>query len=353
MDDSPETNIKPNVPKAQPKPPPIVAESSVPMREIQRIVGDDCMYKRTSTGTKIFPQTKEKYDFCIKSLKEGMIEFHSYNSKENKLYTTFVYGLPRLKPDEIMEDLKTYNLSPKSVSEVVTKYSSADDAVYKIQFERKSFNPNYLRNVKSICKVLITWKKHKPKKSERPTQCWNCLMYGHGGDHCNRKPACMTCAKTHKTSECPFTKDNKRPAVFSCFNCKQAGEERTDHAANDIKCPLRQKYLEIRQRVTSGHSRRVQVGRPRHTNAHSQGNTTHHITNVHSQANTTHHITSPHHTNRHTYASTVINEGNDLFTIDELFNIFSSALDDLSRCTSKVQQIHVVMSLLKYAHDIK
>lgn len=340
MDDLPETNINLNVSKPTVKPPPIVADVRVPMREIQLITGEDCIYKRTSIGTKIFPQTKEKYEFCVKALKEGLIEFHSFKSKENKLFTTYLYGLPRLSPDDILNDLKNYNLSPTSVTEIQTKYSSIDDAVYKVQFDRKSFNPSYLNNVKSICSVIIKWKKHKPSKSDRPTQCWNCLMYGHGGDHCNRKPACMSCAKMHKTTECPLTKENKRLAVFSCFNCKQAGEQRSDHAANDINCPLRKRYLEIRQKVTTNHSKRAQIGRPR--NAHP-----------HSHTYAAQQCTTSSQPSGHTYADAARKNDCDLFSIDELFNIFASALDDLSRCTNKVQQIQVVMSLLKYAHDIK
>lgn len=39
-----------------PKPPPIVADSSIPLKEVNHLHGSDCIYKRTSVGTKIFPQ---------------------------------------------------------------------------------------------------------------------------------------------------------------------------------------------------------------------------------------------------------------------------------------------------------
>lgn len=82
------------------------------------------------------------YKFCVNALKVGKMDFHSYNSKENKMYTTSLYGLLTLSPDEVSDNLKTYNLSPTMVTEVKTKYSSVNDAVYKIQFERTSFNPS-------------------------------------------------------------------------------------------------------------------------------------------------------------------------------------------------------------------
>lgn len=343
MDDTPQTNINQVVRPY--KPPPIVSDINISLREIQHILGNDCVYKRTSIGTKIFPQTQEKYAFCIEALKENKIEFHSFNSKENRLYTTFLYGLPRLDPKDIVAELTNYNLSPTSISEVKTRYSSANDAVYKVQFVRKTFNPSSLHNVKTISNVIITWKKSKQKRSDKPTQCWKCLMYGHGGEHCNRQPACMTCAKPHFTNDCPLTKDNKRPAAFSCFNCKKHGKERSDHSANDVKCPLRALYLEIRTNATNRQSKRVNKT---HLRSHSSNVPLNAQPNENSSSNA-----GNSRNNGRSYAGVSREVNNDLFNIDQLFNIFTSALDELSRCTTKVQQIQVVMSLLKYAHDIK
>lgn len=335
MDDTPEYNTNLTLEKS--KPPPIVADSIISLREIQHLLGNDCVYKRTSIGTKIFPQDQEKYDSCIKTLRDNEIQFHTFNSKENKLYTAFIYGLPKMDTNDILKDLNNYNLSPKSVVEVKTKYSSLDDAVYKVMFPRKTFTPNSLHNVKTICNVVITWKKNKPRKANNPTQCWNCLMFGHGGEHCNRLPACMTCAGTHTTASCPFTQNNKKPAVFSCFNCKKHGKERSDHSANDLKCPLRAEYLEIRSRVTSSPTKRSTTRRQQSSNF------------------TPPTINMPINSQRssRSYADIARGETSDLFSIDEIFGIFTSALDELSRCTTKVQQIQVVMSLLRYAHDIK
>lgn len=340
MDYTPDTN-KTNLEKSY-KPPPIVADVNVSLKEIKHILGDDCVYKRTSIGTKIFPLTLEKYEFCKKSLSEGKIEYHTFNSKANRTYTTFLYGLPRVDKNDIINELKNYNLSPTSISEVNTKYSSENDAVYKVQFLQKMFNPSSLQIVKTICNVIIYWKKSKPKKNNNPTQCWKCLMYGHGGEHCNRKPACMTCANNHLTSDCPYTKNNKRPAAFSCFNCKKHGNERTDHSANDLKCPLRALYLEIRSNATNRQPKR----------AHKRSYSSNVPLNTQTNRNSSHSFGNSQYDGR-SYAGVAREANNDLFNIDQLFNIFTSSLDELSRCTTKIQQIQVVMSLLKYAYDIK
>ena len=85
-----------------------------------------------------------------------------------------------------------------------------------------------------IGNVIITWKKYKPKNGDKPTQCWNCPMYEHGGVQCHMSSACMICAESHHANACPFNVSEKRPAVFICFNCKKHGKDKTDHAANDV-----------------------------------------------------------------------------------------------------------------------
>lgn len=339
-----ESNITPA--SKSPKPPPIVVDISNSFEEIQHLLGNDCIYKRTSIGTKVFPQNADKYAFCLNALKENKIEFHSFNAKENRLFTIFLYGLPQISCDDIIEDIKGYNLTPVSVTEVKTKYSNVNDAVYKVQFTRNSFNPSSLRNIKSICNVIVTWKRHKPKRNEKPTQCWNCLMYGHGGEHCNRRSACMICANNHKSDDCPLNKSDKRLVAFTCFNCKKNGETRFDHSANDVNCPWRAHYLEARAKATTNNHAKRQT--PKRRNSF--------VNNVSEYPSINGTIPSSRNLqcgNQASYSQQLKSNKSGLFNIDELFEIFTSALDDLSRCTNKVQQIQVVMNMVKYAYDFK
>lgn len=43
------------------------------------------------------------------------------------------------------------------------------------------------------------------------------------------------------------------------------------------------------------------------------------------------------------------NSTTELFSTDELFNIFTEATAKLRNCTTKMEQISVIMGLLKYA----
>lgn len=322
------------------KPPPIVIDEHISLKRVQELLGANCMYKRTSIGTKVFPKNNECFVKCKQTLLENKVEFHSFNSKENRTYTVFLYGLPKLSTSDIKSDIESYNISPLSITEIKTQFSSADNAVYKVQFARKTFNPQSLKNVKAICSVIVSWKKHKPKKSDNPTQCWKCLMYGHGGDHCNRSSVCMYCAKQHHTNDCPLLLQEKSPAAFSCFNCKKHGKERTDHSANDVKCPMRALYLETRAKATTKNPR----GRSNNNQQHTQRlNYTDQTINNQRNINIPHNVLS--------YADCTSGR-HDLFSIDELFNIFTTALADLKQCTNKIQQIHVVMSMVKHAYGL-
>lgn len=319
------------------KPPPLVVDAKINLSDLQTLLGKDPVYKRTSIGTKVFPPNIESYEKCKSILLGKKFEFHTFNSKENRLYTMFLYGLPKLKIEDIKKDIEEYNLTPSSITEVNTKFSSVNNAVYKVQFARKNFSPKSLSNVSSLCNIMVTWKKYKPRKNDNPTQCWNCLMYGHGGEHCNRLPACMICANQHHTKVCPLQNQEKMPAVFSCFNCKKNGKERTDHSANDINCPFRSLYLETRSKATRKNSRN-------HNNRQSSPqyfNNDVHTTNLNNNSNH----------NTLSYANCV-RGNNDLFNIDELFNIFTTALSDLQKCTTKIQQIQIVMSMVKYAYGL-
>mgnify|MGYP006393538539 CR=1 FL=1 len=58
---------------------------------------------------------------------------------------------------------------------IVTKFSSNNNAVYKVQFVRKNFNPNALKNVRTISNVIISWKKYKSNLIGKTTQFDICL----------------------------------------------------------------------------------------------------------------------------------------------------------------------------------
>lgn len=102
MDSDPISNIHE---VKQTKPPPLVVDTNTTLTELQNLLGKDAVFKRTSIGTKVFPQSFEKYEFCKKVLQDKKLEFHSFNPKENRLYNIFLYGLPKISTDDIKNDI--------------------------------------------------------------------------------------------------------------------------------------------------------------------------------------------------------------------------------------------------------
>lgn len=55
--------------------------------------------------------------------------------------------------------------------------------------------------------------------------------------------------------------------------------------------------------------------------------------------------------NRPTYSDQLRlnNNQEQMYSFEELFQIFTTSASELARCTTKLEQIQVIMSLLKYA----
>ena len=132
-------------------------------------------------------------------------------------------------------------------------------------------------------------------------------MYGHGGKHSHRSFACMICTLL---MACPFNAGEKRPLVFTCFNCKK--HDKTDHAANDISCPFPSVELETRARVSrkSTRSNRLILNFQYWVTKTNNGN------------------------NSYVSFATQVKNSSKLFSTDEHFKILTTAVEDLQRCTA-------------------
>lgn len=62
----------------------------------------------------------------------------------------------------------------------------------------------------------------------RPSQCYNCLLYGHASEGCKFEPRCVKCAQGHQTKNCP----HRGKITPKCANCGQ------DHVASYGGCPM-------------------------------------------------------------------------------------------------------------------
>lgn len=328
--------------------PPIVVDDTHGFSTVVKLMGKDYDFKRMSIGTKIISPTIQLYDNAMKKLKTFSFKYYSHESKDTKLFKLFLYGLPRIDLKLIEDELKSeYNVSPVSIKEIATVRSSQDDALYMLEFDKTQNSKAHILKIKRLCSIVIYWR--NPLKSKKgPTQCTKCAMYGHGSKNCYRNNICIGCGGDHDWSVCQVSKipDGKQPA-YKCFNCTKKNLKNTSHRADDPRCPSRKEYLIMRENINrKNRPSQIQVN-----NLFEQSSTmpAHSLNTpcLRNEDNAPHAARS--------YADAVrlpqMTSSSDrgLFSIDELFNIFTRAVSDLQKCSSKIEQLNVIMQMLKYA----
>lgn len=77
-------------------------------------------------------------------------------------------------------------------------------------------------------------------------------MFGHGSRNCHRTVVCPACAGNHDLPVCTLNQTQRDgPVVYKYFNCSKRNLNNVNHKADDPKCPCRQDYMQMRNRVTN------------------------------------------------------------------------------------------------------
>lgn len=134
-------------------------------------------------------------------------------------------------------------------------------------------------------------------------------------------------------------------AAYKCFNCVKKNFKNTSHRADDPRCPSRRDYLTIRQNMhnksRSFPSRNIQN--------YFEGTPSDFPQIIRSANDNNNSLPKSSYAEVLKTSSRQRNIGGDLYSIEELFNIFTEAISDLRKCTTKMEQFNVIMSMLKYA----
>lgn len=332
------SNIKPI------KPPPVVIDcSSADFKKVLDHIGPNgYFFRRTSMGTKVFSDNMEKYLSLLKGLKSTEFRYYTHKIPDSSTYKMLLKGLHKVPTDLIKDELEiNHGVKCLDIREVVTERTNASDALYLLTFNRMEVNKKVLHNIKYILRVSIFWKNQRTAPNKGPTQCRKCGLYGHGTDNCYRQKVCFLCSSiTHDTDFCPMN-NTSGGKIYKCFNCVSKGYTEFKHRADDPNCPCRANYIEARLKATQKNSERIQRG--------NGGNQTT-ITSDQQYFNVPKpngNQTIPNYKNA-TYANQLKSKA-DLFSMDELFAIFRNATVELKKCSTKLDQLNIIVSLLKYA----
>lgn len=321
--------------------PPIVVDLSHSFVSVLKLIGNQYKFQRMSIGTKISSSNCTLYEEALKRLQFANFQYHTHKMKKNSSFKLVLFGLHKINCTEISEELKNiHNISPLSVKEIITKRSSMDDALYMLEFDRNHVTINEIRKIKYFYGIAVKWR--KPLKGNRgPTLCSKCAMFGHGSANCYRNAICTACAGNHDVSTCTLNKTfYEGPVVYKCHNCIRKKFKNINHKADDINCPSRKEYLEIKQKLAL---------------RNKQKNNNSHEPRVSNYNHSTHDIPSTStRCSGISYADIVNNQNktkdnNEELSNERLVELYFEAIEALHKCKTKIEKLRVLGELLKHA----
>lgn len=360
------------------KPPPVVITGDGAKSDLhgfmKSIAISSYFIKNISIGTKVFLSSEDDYSVLTEQLKANHFEFFSHGRKDQKQFRVVLCGLPEMNTCIIESELKEkYNLDTSKTTLIKSKFNNPNNAMYFISFSSKEVTLNSLNQIKSISNVIVRWRKYIPKR-RGPTQCTNCGMFGHGSTYCHRKRICIHCANDHASDACPFTGNNQSAEIaFRCFNCMQK-KLPFNHSANDENCPCRAEYLSLinrsnGNRMNQNSNRINNVRKPgpglrenlndvnafpslkRRSNAGPPETIVKEMRQqrVNNRVTMAQALSGCNNNTRGNTSNSTNSNSNDLFSSEELFDIFVDAVQRLEACSTKLEQMKVIASLVRHA----
>lgn len=360
------------IPKVPKVPPIIITHSQFDGAILKSLNLPDINLKFISLGIKVSFKESSSFEKCIEYLKINNIEFYTHRVKDN-IFKVILSGLPKTNTDDIKMELNSkYNLNVLNVRELETSYYNKHSRLYLLNLDKGDITLKELNQIKVINHTIVKWLRFSPKH-KGPTQCHNCLLFGHGAENCHRGVTCMLCASSqHATANCSLNNDPDNKVIrYKCANCLSKNRP-SNHRANDPNCPSKAEYqnirndLRIRNSKNSYRSNQFQSTQNIHINRSKQqnqnqsmrSNSNQNHLNVNAEEfsfNTCHFPSLSGNQHHDANSSFRFNKSysnvtkNDLFSPEEFFNIFDDALVKFYECKSKIDQIALIASLLRRA----
>lgn len=294
--------------------------------------------KYMSIGIKLTVSSSDIYNRIKEEAVKAGIKFYTHDIEPTRVGKYILSGLPTSHADEIMTTLKEKELDPIDVIELKNTNKNSVTCNYLVMFKGNSVKLENLQRVKGIAHTIVSWRNFLQTK-RGPTLCNRCNLYGHGGRNCHFDRRCVKCGENHLSIECTETESLK------CCNCGG------NHQADYVDCPSRQKFIEMRTKLSSKNTKNNNrainfpdisqmqhfpplTPAPRIPSAWS---------NQFSFKNTTANIGTSNNTR---------NTNPDLFNSDEIMQITTEVFAGLRSCKTKEDQLRLIFKITsKYLYD--
>lgn len=356
-------------PQAQPNRAPPITITAPPCSQLYELVntlskGHRFMAHRNELL--VLQSSVDEYKSIVNGLRESKVPFFTHPLKLVKSFKSVLYSIPLLPLADIEKELNELNVPPLSVSYLLTK-DERDRGVrqedlagsacehmrsYLIEFMNEKASRDFVHSIRFIGQHACKWRTFQTGNGG-PTLCRRCCSFGHGQMSCGRDPVCALCAGKHLTDECTMSLRSDAQKRFCCVNCV-SNKLKAHHRASDLECPSRELYAARRKSANEARSRR-----PTASNASQTFAPTPMRANKPAAPNAPKVRAPPHPaatrstsyakavSGSHTWSTAPGPNKQSLFSIDECADLLFTAIDDLQRCHSRLDQLKVLTSLLQ------
>lgn len=315
----------------------------------------DYSLKHCSIGIKIICTTKDSYDKIYHSFIEENSKltvddekwkFFSHELSMDIPYKFVLQGLDSsVSCSEIKSELISLDIMCLDVKEMTIKspryYNQKTFIVY---VKRGTIKLNELKKkAKAINYTIVKWDFYR-RINHGKTRCYNCQTYGHGANKCHLLTKCGLCAGNHNTSSCNQISIDDEKKNYKCANCGQP------HKASYAECIAKINYINLqnrsrfKQREAASKSNQMAVSHQHKQNHHVQHQNSPQVnTGINSYSNVVRNNINTNIINNNAFANS--NNNYNLFTYNEISQIFNELLVNLSNCKSKIEQINVVADI--------
>ncbi|KAL4156012.1 hypothetical protein QTP88_000047 [Uroleucon formosanum] len=219
----------------QPKIPPIYIKDDIDFFDFCKKIKpftdpDGFNTKSSSSGLKLMTYSINAYRQIIKFLEINNMNFHTYQTNEEKAFRVVIRHLHHTTPtDYIKEELHSLGFITRSITNCLQYKTKNPLPLFFVDLEPSPSNHNIYK-ADSICYTKIKIEAPHPKKN--PVQRLRCQNYGHTRTYCHHTPRCVKRCDIHLSFECQ--KDSNTPAT--CALC--SGDHPASYCSNvkmDIK----------------------------------------------------------------------------------------------------------------------
>lgn len=307
---------------------------------------------KTQGQTSILCNSKDQHSELLQLFKSNKLPTHTFADRDDKLNRFVLYGLNTYTKDQIINELKEYDLHPVDVKPMTVKHQRYDDhATYIVYFKRGSgININIVKQAKYLLNTKVRWEYYKFNSEgaeHLKATCRNCWSIGHAANFCHRPAICGVCAGPHTTKNCKHlirkrTK-NETSIPDKHIQCARCGEK--THTAYSSACPKLKSFLDnaaIRRATKEQRTRFINAPAP--TQNHWD-NTNQLLQNK--TVNRQRHFPPINQNVNPSYESNTTNSsGSDTFTPKQISEIFNHIINCVANCRSKQEQLSVVVKVI-------